>query len=109
VTLKDPTGILGGDGNPITTAALRYGDIIYLPEEEVRGQTFLANYDGVLISQGAGRVIKSEHAGLSYAELLIAGYQFHEGRSDFEAVEEEPAPAPKTTTTKKATSTEEGA
>ncbi len=93
VTLKDATGVLDGDGKPVTTGLLVYGDTLMMSEEEVRGQTFRADLNGVLISQGAGRVIAPEDAGLSYDELLRAGYSFHMGRSDFEVVEE-PAPAP---------------
>ena len=88
VALKDPKGVLDGDGNPIKTALLHAGDIIMMNEEEILGQTYFRPpyADGPLKSLGAGRVILPEHADLDAAGLERAGYQYHEGRSDFEPV-----------------------
>jgi hypothetical protein len=97
VTLKDATGVLDGDGKPLTTGLLVYGDTLMMSEEDILGQTFFAHpRTGVLESQGAGRTVKPEHTDLNwtdnYDDLLRLGYSYHEGRSDFEVVVEEPAP-----------------
>ncbi len=87
VTLKDGTGALDGEGKPLTTGLIEYGTTLMMNEEEVLGQTFLADRaTGVLRSLGAGRVILPEHEDASDDELAVYGYQFHGGRTDFEPV-----------------------
>lgn len=86
------------------------GDVLMMPEAEVRGQTFLVDPSGQapVLWLGVGFKPLPEHAGLSMQQ--VAGmrcmgpdgiprlYELHEGRPDFQAVadeeEEQPAEAP---------------
>lgn len=79
---------LDGDGKPRTDLLLRPGEVIMMPEQEVRGQTWLYDPSGnnAPVYLGSGRVIQSQDGGKSAEELSSLGYQFHEGRADFEEV-----------------------
>ncbi|MBF6588934.1 MAG: hypothetical protein IVW57_00200 [Ktedonobacterales bacterium] len=74
------------EGKNVAGHTLRPGDIVMLPETEVRGHTYLFDPRGQRDPEylGAGHVVKPEHAGLSRDELVAMGYEFQEGRSDFE-------------------------
>lgn len=67
---------------------LNYGTVILMPEREVRGQTFLRSNDQ-FFDLGTGKVIRQEDQGKSEEELAMLGYEFHQGRTDFEPVEGE--------------------
>lgn len=107
VTLKDPAGVLDGNGRPITTGLLEYGDTLMMEDTEVLGETLFEYMrgKGVLQSLGAGRVILPEHASAADnpAQLEQLGYHFHTGRTDFEPIVNEPVAeeeAPPTKSTK---------
>lgn len=102
----------GGDGKPLKphrrwnpmkgiferVLLLEPGDVLLMPETEVRGQTFLIDATGARppLWLGAGWSPLPQHAGASYQELagqrflgpdgVQRFYQTHEGRPDFEAV-----------------------
>jgi hypothetical protein len=83
-----------GLGQRRTTLTIEQGDVLMMPEREILGQTYLfdpRNVDPPL-DLGAGKRVKPEHATLEAEELEILGYQFHEGRPDFELVVPEPVP-----------------
>ena len=69
------------------------GDQVMMPAAEVLGQTYWhdPHQQTPSLYIGVGAVVKPEHAGLRRAELHAIGYDFHEGRSDFEAVVAAPA------------------
>jgi hypothetical protein len=77
-----------GSGARLTDFVLRPGSTLLMNEEEVLGSTFLLDPRHLAPAEnlGPGRVVKPEHKGLSDAELAELGYQFHTGRSDFEAI-----------------------
>jgi hypothetical protein len=68
---------------------LRQGDTLMMPDVEILGSTyFVADRNtGRTLFLGAGKRILPEHQGLSYDELVQKGYEFSEGRPDFEVVE----------------------
>ncbi|HUY79738.1 MAG TPA: hypothetical protein VMV29_23400 [Ktedonobacterales bacterium] len=74
------------------------GDQVMMPAAEVLGQTYWHDpqRQQPSLSIGVGAVVRPEHAGLSRAQLMAIGYDFHEGRRDFEAVVAAPA-APQAT------------
>lgn len=80
---------LNGDGFPLRNLLLRPGEVIMMYEEEVVGHTLLIDPRREKDPEylGVGRVVRKEHEGKSLVELIILGYQFHEGRPDFEPVE----------------------
>jgi hypothetical protein len=69
------------------------GDVVLMPAAEVLGQTYWhdPHHQAPSLYIGVGAVVRPEHAGLNRAELQAIGYDFHEGRSDFEAVNAAPA------------------
>lgn len=78
-----------GAGQRLVDLKLRKGDTLMMPDEEVLGYTVLrdmsCNNDPVYI--GVGRVVLPQDARLSDEELYAMGYQFHQGRPDFEKLE----------------------
>jgi hypothetical protein len=89
-------------GQRIDGMVIGKGDVVMLPAAEVLGQTYWhdPHHQAPSLYIGVGAVVRPEHAGLSRAELQAIGYDFHEGRSDFEAVVSAPAApqaAPQTT------------
>ncbi len=109
VTLKDPTGVLDGQGRPLTTGLLEYGDTIMMEETEILGETLFEYIrgKGLLKSLGPGRIILPEHvhAADDPAALEQLGYHFHMGRSDFEPLLDEPVIEEETPPAKPAKST----
>lgn len=87
---------LGEDGKPRMDLHVHSGDVIMMNEDEVIGFTVLLDPRHVNDPQplGPGRVVLDEHRDKSAAELAVIGYQFHEGRPDFEQVRAV-APVPK--------------
>lgn len=78
---------LNGAGEKLTSLILYPGDTLLMPETEILGQTFLVDLrrDGAPARHlGAGRVVLPEHDGLSDDALYALGYEFQEGRADFE-------------------------
>ena len=77
-----------GDGSRRESLILHPGDVIMVDEQEVNGMTVLLDprHEKDPEHLGTGRIVKDEHAGLSNDELSVVGYQFHEGRRDFEPV-----------------------
>jgi len=80
------------DGNIVS-----HGDILMMPEQEIIGQTILFDPKAVRdpLYLGTGHRVLPEHQGLDGRTLSLLGYEHHEGRSDFELVQGEPAPAEK--------------
>lgn len=82
------------DGSARESLVLNPGDTLMMPAEEILGATWIL--DPTLQNDphylGVGRVVRDEHAGLQDAELMAMGYQFHQGRPDFEPVEEGKSP-----------------
>ena len=85
-------------GQRIDGTLIGKGDLVMLPAAEVLGQTYWHDpqRQQPSLSIGVGAVVRPEHAGLSRAQLMAIGYDFHEGRRDFEAVVAAPA-APQAT------------
>jgi hypothetical protein len=79
---------LDGDGRPRPDLFLHKGDVIMMTEDEVVGFTVLLDPRHINdpVQLGPGRVVLDEHRGKSTAELAVIGYQYHEGRPDFEPV-----------------------
>lgn len=74
------------DGSMRKEKNLYAGDELLMPSDEILGQSFFRSPSGEMFYLGAGRVIKPEHVGLSLEQLVQAGYEFHQGRQDFEAI-----------------------
>ena len=72
------------------------GDLVMLPAAEVLGQTYWhdPHQQAPSLYIGVGAVVRPEHAGMTRAALHAIGYDFHEGRSDFEAVSQVPVAPP---------------
>jgi len=87
-------------GQRIDGTLIGKGDQVMMPAAEVLGQTYWhdPHQQAPSLYIGVGAVVKPEHAGLRRAELHAIGYDFHEGRSDFEAVVAAPT-APQATAT----------
>jgi hypothetical protein len=77
-------------GKPLEKLVLRKGDIIHMDEHEVIGSTWLLDLRAEKDPQYIG-VGKRYPANMSDAEAQNIGYQYHEGRRDFEAVVAKPA------------------
>lgn len=77
------------DGSLRQSMALVQGDELLMPDIEVMGQTLLFDPHGNKnpLFLGAGRVVLPEHANLDERELSLLGYEFHQGREDFAAIE----------------------
>jgi hypothetical protein len=85
------------DGTRRTSLLLETGDTLMMPETEIIGQTYLFDPRGQTdpLHLGAGKRVLPEHVGLDDRELSLLGYEFHQGRPDFEpVVEAEPTQAP---------------
>lgn len=78
-----------GDGKPLTDLVLRKGDTLMMRESEVNGLTVKFDPRGVNDPEilGVGRVVLPEDTDVPEDELFLRGYQFHQGREDFEPVE----------------------
>jgi hypothetical protein len=100
-----------GDGNPLSSNLVVHGQTLLIPDTEAFGftekyETFGLGTGKIL---GVGRVILPEHSDLDSASLRLAGYVFHEGRSDFEPLVPPPASEqPKTSRNRKADVQKEG-
>jgi hypothetical protein len=70
-------------GKRLTNLSLSYGDTLMMPVAEVLGKTQLRDGDS-LYDLGPGKVVKPEHQNKDEAELAHFGYEFHQGRPDFE-------------------------
>lgn len=78
------------DGTRRDTRTISQGDILLMPEKEILGYTLL--YEGdQWYDMGVGKCVKPEHAGLAQEELVQLGYEFHQGRTDFQAIASIPA------------------
>jgi hypothetical protein len=79
---------LDGDGKPRLDLHVRQGDTLMMLEEEVIGFTVLLDPRHINdpVNLGPGRVVLEAHRDKSAPDLGAIGYQFHEGRPDFEAV-----------------------
>jgi hypothetical protein len=73
---------------------LKNGYTLMMNEDEVIGMTWLTDprHLGDPIYLGPGRVVLPEHGEKSTEELSVLGYQFHEGRPDFEPLVPTQAP-----------------
>ena len=80
------------DGSIRTSNIVSHGDILMMPEQEIIGQTILFDPKAVRdpLYLGTGHRVLPEHQGLDGRTLALLGYEFHEGRSDFELVKDEP-------------------
>ncbi len=74
---------LDGNGNPRKTNKLLPGETIMMPADEVLGMSYLREKD-TLTYLGAGYVVLPEDQTKTPEELAERGYEFSEGRSDFE-------------------------
>lgn len=85
------------DGTLRTSSMLEHGDELLMPDAEIIGQTILHDPTRQNMPQhlGAGHVVKPEHASLSPDELAELGYQFDQGRTDFQAIPVEASPSTK--------------
>lgn len=74
------------DGTPLESLLITRGDTLMLGAREVLGASYKFDPTGQSdpLDLGVGRVVLPDDAELSAAELTAAGYEFHEGRSDFE-------------------------
>jgi hypothetical protein len=90
-----------GDDKPLKSMNILPGHTLMMSEEEVNGVTFWHDPRGILPSEklGPGRVVKAEHQGLDLETLMMLGYDFHDGRSDFLTCEQAQAQAPSQTAT----------
>ena len=77
------------DGTRRGSLSLEPGDEMLMRDEDIYGKTLWHDPQGNRPSQyiGLGKVVKPEHAGKEETELLDIGYEWHEGRRDFEPVE----------------------
>lgn len=77
---------LDGDGFPLTNRTIHTGDTLMVGDEELYGVTWLIDPKLVKdpVRVGLGRKTLDEHVGMSEQELADLGYQFHQGRPDFE-------------------------
>lgn len=82
------------DGTRRRKRSLEHGDTLMMRDEDIFGKTVWHDPHHQLPSKslGIGRCILPEHAGLSREELGLAGYEFSEGRGDFEPLEAPPKP-----------------
>lgn len=82
------------DGTRRESLEIKQGDVLLMPAREILGQTLLFDPRGVEGPKdlGIGRRVKPEHVALSAEQLAVLGYEFHDGRSDFELVAAENAP-----------------
>lgn len=83
------------DGTPRTSLMLEYGDELMMPDAEIIGQTILHDPTRQTTPQhlGVGHVVKPEHASLSPEGLAELGYEFHSGRTDFQAIPIDTSPS----------------
>ena len=91
--LKEADGRhLDGDGKPLSSYLITAGQTLMVPDTEVFGFTYKHDPRGVEASRfmGLGRVIAPEHTDLDPVQLRQQGYEFHEGRTDFEPLVELP-------------------
>jgi hypothetical protein len=95
--LQLPGRYYNPDGSIRTSNIISHGDILMLPEQEILGQTILFDPKAVRdpLYLGTGHRVLPEHQGLDKRTLTLLGYEHHEGRSDFELVQDAPAPAEK--------------
>ena len=87
VVLKEGQGRLyDGDGKPLASNLLVAGMTLLIPDTELYGMTYKRSTrqgdDRTYL--GPGRIIAPEDEQRSDEELAMLGYEFHEGRSDFE-------------------------
>lgn len=77
------------DGTPRKEMRLSNGDTVMMPAEEVLGMTLWHDpaRQKPSIKVGVGRCCFPQHEGKSEEELREIGYEFHMGRTDFEAVD----------------------
>lgn len=82
------------NGKLLTDLVLRKGDTLMMRASEVKGMTVKFDPRGIADAEilGVGHIVKPEHEGLSTDDLVIQhGYQFHQGRTDFEPIVAEEA------------------
>jgi len=77
-----------GNGTRLIDLVLHPGDTLMMDEESVLGFSMLHDPRHEQPSQkiGVGKQVLEQHNGLQDHELRDLGYQFHEGRSDFEPI-----------------------
>jgi hypothetical protein len=77
-----------GNGQRLTDFVIHPGDTLMMGDEEILGFTMLLDprHEQPARKLGVGRVVLDQDKGLSDQELLLKGYQFHTGRSDFEPI-----------------------
>lgn len=74
------------DGTLRTKHTLEAGETLMMPAQEILGQTLLFDPHNVRPPKnlGIGKRVLPEDAEKSERELSLLGYEFHQGRSDFE-------------------------
>lgn len=106
VKLRGDVRYFDGTGAKRAAGLLKPGETLMVPESELRGQTFLLDFTqeadpevGITSTWlGAGTVLLPDHAaaGLKRDQLVgarflkdgrVLGYEFHDGRSDFEPLD----------------------
>lgn len=93
IMLHSGTG-RNADGSRRDTRAISSGDVIMMPEREIKGFTLKFDPQGNNPPEEfeeAGRRIKPEHLEFKddERELSVRGYEFHQGRIDFEPLSPE--------------------
>lgn len=75
-------------GKPLQSLVLRKGDTLHINEGEARGESWLHDpaREKESLWLGTGKRVLPEHAGLSPEEHEAAGYEWHQGRPDFEEI-----------------------
>ena len=85
-----------GDGNRLSSLVVSPGDTLMMEEHEIRGQTYKfdprGNDDPLFLGYGS-HIVLPEHEDLSDEVLQAIGYQFHQGRPDFEEYTPQTQPA----------------
>jgi hypothetical protein len=77
-----------GDGRRLLDLVLHPGDTLMMEDEEVLGFSMLHDprHEKESVKIGVGKQVLDEHNSLKDHELRELGYQFHEGRRDFEPI-----------------------
>ncbi len=75
------------DGSKRTVMSVSHGDTLMMPAHEILGQTFINLKGGRQLYLGPGRLVRKEDDGKAEEELKAIGYEWHDGRADFEPVE----------------------
>jgi hypothetical protein len=76
------------NGKPLKSLALRTGGTLYVNEGEARGESWWHDPRRVedSVRVGTGKVIMEKHEDVPADQLEQIGYEWHQGRSDFEEI-----------------------